>query len=129
MELVTSVPRMSKDDFESILNSNMQVYVSLPSFPLLPCISPLNLLSLFLINFLPSLLPSFLPSFLSAFPHSLARSLRSFLFSFSFLTSLFFLSFLPPSRVQPFLRSYLFVHSFLFSFFLTSLSPSFANLQ
>ena len=25
MELVTSVPRMSQEDFESILNSNMQV--------------------------------------------------------------------------------------------------------
>ena len=27
MDLVTSVPRMSKEDFESILNSNMQVMI------------------------------------------------------------------------------------------------------
>ena len=29
MDLVTSVPRMSKEDFESILNSNMQVMIYL----------------------------------------------------------------------------------------------------
>ena len=29
MDLVTSVPRMSKEEFESILNSNMQVYNTL----------------------------------------------------------------------------------------------------
>ena len=37
MDLVTSVPRMSKEEFESILNSNMQVYIrfnlTLPSLP------------------------------------------------------------------------------------------------
>lgn len=38
MDLVTSVPRMSQEDFESILNSNMQVREILCTWDITPFI-------------------------------------------------------------------------------------------